>query len=266
MGIPGPGMEPTPTGGAILLTVAVTATPRMAVDVAKRLAMQGQDVAELRRAIEWAQDNPDEALEFLPLKDFPLARFDPVRDTWNLRLDPPTDTEKARRERFENVHVPCFYACGRYDIIEWPTFESFRAMQTRGGTPDAQRNQHIVVGPWTHDSVPAQFLGEVNFGPGANPAGAQLTAQTLGFCDRYLRGIDVRVPTVHYFTMGRNRWQTANDWSLPQTTWQRYFLHSRGSANTASGDGLLSRDEPFADTPMNTSTIRMILHPLSVGE
>lgn len=151
-------------------------------------------------------------------------------------------------------------------MIEWATFASFRAMRTRGGTPDAQRNQHIVVGPWTHGSVPTQFLGEVNFGPGANPVGAQLTAQTLGFFDRYLRGIDVRVPTVHYFTMGRNRWQTANDWPLPQRTWQRYFLHSRGSANTASGDGLLSRDEPFADTPMNTSTIRMILHPLSVGE
>lgn len=74
--------------------------------------MQGQDVAELRRAIEWAQDNPDEALEFLPLKDFPLARFDRVRDTWNLRLDPPTDTEKARRERFENVHVRAFTRAG----------------------------------------------------------------------------------------------------------------------------------------------------------
>lgn len=249
MGITGPGMAPTPTGGATLLTVAVTATPRMAVDVAERLEQQGQDVTELRRAIDWAQDHPEEALEFLPLKDFPLAQFDRIRETWKLRLDPPSDTEKARRERFENVCVPCYYACGWYDIIEWATFECYQAMRTRGGTPEARRNQHIVIGPWTHGGVPTQFLGEVNFGPAASPEGAQLTAQTLAFFDRYLRGKELHVPAVRYFTMGRNRWQTAEAWPLPQAAWQRYYLHSRGNANTANGDGLLSGDEPGSEYP-----------------
>ena len=49
--------------------------------------------------------------------------------------------------------------------------------------------------------------------------------------------------------MGLNRWRNAETWPLPQTTWQRFFLHSRGHAQTAAGDGLLSRDNPGAEPP-----------------
>ncbi len=248
MGITGPGMEPTPTGGAILLTVAVTATPMMAIDVADRMEKQGQDVGELRRAIEWAQSNPDEVLNYLPLKDIPFARFERIRETWEMRLNPPSRTEQTRRQRFERVQVPCFYACGWYDVIEWATFECYRAMRAKGGTPQARHGQHILVGPWTHGQA-TQFLGEINFGSAANPIGAQLSAHNLAFFDKHLLSKDIVIPTVRYFTMGRNRWQTANDWPLPQTNWQRFYLHSRGNANTAAGDGVLSRDEPGSEPP-----------------
>jgi uncharacterized protein len=49
--------------------------------------------------------------------------------------------------------------------------------------------------------------------------------------------------------MGRNRWQTAEDWPLPQTQWQRFFFHSHGNANTAAGDGVLGHDEPGSENP-----------------
>src|SRR5512140_651619 len=150
MGFTGPGMAPTPTGGAILLTVAVSATPMMAVDVADRMERQGQDVTELRRAIEWEQANQDEALNYLPLKDIPFARFDRIRETWNMRLNPPTLSEQALRRRFDRVKVPCFYACGWYDIIEWGTFECYRAMRAQGATPQARAGQYMLIGPWTH--------------------------------------------------------------------------------------------------------------------
>jgi putative CocE/NonD family hydrolase len=64
-----------------------------------------------------------------------------------------------------------------------------------------------------------------------------------------LRGKEVKIPAVKYFVMGRNRWEEADDWPLPQTQWQRLYLHSRGKANTAVGDGALSRDEPVSETP-----------------
>jgi putative CocE/NonD family hydrolase len=79
--------------------------------------------------------------------------------------------------------------------------------------------------------------------------GSQLGEYNLAFFNKYLKGMKVDLPAVRYFVMGRNVWQTADTWPPPQTKWQRFFLHSRGHANSAAGDGLLSRDEPGAELP-----------------
>ena len=43
----------------------------------------------------------------------------------------------------------------------------------------------------------------------------------------------------------------SDGWPLPETQWQRFYLHSNGKANTASGDGLLSHDAPGSE-PVDT--------------
>jgi putative CocE/NonD family hydrolase len=49
--------------------------------------------------------------------------------------------------------------------------------------------------------------------------------------------------------MGANEWREADSWPVPGTEHQRWYLHSRGGANSG-GDGVLSRDEPSAsETP-----------------
>ncbi len=60
-------------------------------------------------------------------------------------------------------------------------------------------------------------------------------------------------PPVSVFTMGENRWQELEDWPPPEARLIRYYLHSGGSANTASGDGTLSTDAPI-DEPADTFT------------
>ena len=65
--------------------------------------------------------------------------------------------------------------------------------------------------------------------------------------DHWLKGHANSVmsdPPVHVFVMGRNRWHAEQDWPLPQTRWTKYFLHSGGKANSASGDGSLSTLPP----------------------
>lgn len=59
--------------------------------------------------------------------------------------------------------------------------------------------------------------------------------------------MDINIPAVRYFVMGRNIWQDAATWPLPQIQWQRFFLHSKGQANTSGGDGGLSRNEPGSE-------------------
>jgi hypothetical protein len=49
--------------------------------------------------------------------------------------------------------------------------------------------------------------------------------------------------------MGLNQWRYADTWPLPKTRWHRFFLHSRGHANTAQGDGFLNQEEPTSEPP-----------------
>jgi hypothetical protein len=52
------------------------------------------------------------------------------------------------------------------------------------------------------------------------------------------------VSAVRIYVMGANDWRDEKDWPLPGTEWRRYYLHSRGRANSAAGDGALSTEVP----------------------
>ena len=101
-------------------------------------------------------------------------------------------------------------------------------------------NQHLLLGPWWHLAW-VDSLGALNFGSSADVQKAMVSDYLLAFYDRYLMGKDVAVPAVRYFAMSRNRWQEAEDWPLPQTQWQRFYLNSQGHANGAEGDGMLTQ-------------------------
>ena len=74
-----------------------------------------------------------------------------------------------------------------------------------------------------------------------------------GFFDRFLKG-DQRtrldtLPKVTYYTMGSNKWQTAETWPPPGAQPATFFLSSAGRANTLHGDGALTSAAPDADKP-----------------
>jgi len=116
-------------------------------------------------------------------------------------------------------------------------------MTTSGGNEYTRLHQHLLAGPWCH-CKPQRVLGDIDFGPLADEVGSGASGYILSFFDKYLKGKDIDLPAVRYFTMGSNTWSNASAWPLPGTERQRFFLHSRGKANSCSGDGLLSRDEP----------------------
>jgi putative CocE/NonD family hydrolase len=123
-------------------------------------------------------------------------------------------------------------------------------MQEKGGSEISRQNQHILMGPWLH--LGPTFLGEtgdLSFGHESSLRGSQLSEYNLAFFNKYLKGMEIALPAVRYFVMGRNEWRNADSWPLPQTQWQRFYLHSQGKANTSGGNGLLSRDEPGRESP-----------------
>ena len=67
------------------------------------------------------------------------------------------------------------------------------------------------------------------------------------------------------FVMGTDEWRDEDDWPLPDTEFTRYFLHSDGRANTATGDGRLSTAAPGDEPRTSTSTTRATRCPPSAG-
>ena len=248
--ISGSGMLPSRLNGVFNLGLQIGHLVLDGLNLADRLEKQGKDVSMMRQLINRGNTNPDEIYNFLPLKDVPQANFDTIREFWQHSvLNPEIKLETVEaRPSYERITVPCCHISGWYDFFTSGVFQSFNSMREKGGSQLARRGQHIMMGPWLH-SGPSRNgeVGEIHFGQAASALGSQIAQFNLNFFNKYLRGIDIDLPAVRYFVMGRNIWKNAAAWPLPETNWQRFFLHSRGRANTSAGDGLLSRNEPDSE-------------------
>jgi hypothetical protein len=76
-------------------------------------------------------------------------------------------------------------------------------------------------------------------------------ALTYGWFDVFLKGeksalLDT-LPRVRYYTMGLNRWQTADTWPPAGASAMTFYLSSRGKANTLNGDGVLAGRPPATE-------------------
>ncbi|MBW2060527.1 MAG: CocE/NonD family hydrolase [Deltaproteobacteria bacterium] len=223
----------------------------MAIDMIDKLEKQGKDVSKMREMIDRARFNTDEVINYLPFKDVPHFNFEGVRQGFQPgRVDAILAALKSEKDlywSYDKVQVPCMHAAGWYDLFVGSLFNNFLSMREKGGSKIAREGQYVLCGPWAHGANLLAFVGGLHFGPVARGVAAFVQERHLAFFDKYLRGIDKDIPLVRYFVMGRDRWQNADTWPLPQTDWQRFYLHSKGRANTASGNGVLSRNEPGSE-------------------
>jgi putative CocE/NonD family hydrolase len=77
---------------------------------------------------------------------------------------------------------------------------------------------------------------------------------TYGWFDYFLKGTSegndiTKWPKVRYFTMGSNKWQTAEQWPPAGAAPMKFYLSSSGKANTGKGDGVLTAASPAMDAP-----------------
>jgi len=221
----------------------------MALDMIAKMAKQGKDVSGMSDQVHYAMTHFEEVCNFLPLKDIPYFKFEGLQEGFMRRFSDENLKGKKTEEEllwaYEKIQVPCLQSAGWYDMSVAHIFLNFFKMKEKGGSPIARQGQHIIMGPWVHGSKLHNFIGALNFGAYGSGAGAFMISRHLAYFDKYLRGIESKylVP-IRYFVMGRNRWKNADTWPLPETQWQRFFLHSRGHANSDAGDGVLSREEP----------------------
>jgi uncharacterized protein len=248
------GEEPSRHNGISNLGVALNWLLNMTVEAINRQEKDGKDVSKARKMLSQAVANPELVYNYLPLKEVPYFNFSGIKDMWANRIlnsdrDTPEFFEKTKTP-YEKIKVPCLHVSGWYDFYPSGTLGHFTSMREKGGSKLARQNQHIIMGPWLHPGPSANGdTGVLGFGQLATKLGSQIGAHNIAYFDKYLRGMKIDLPAVRYFIMGKNVWKTADTWPLPQTQWQRFFLHSRGHGNSANGDGMLSRDEPRAELP-----------------
>jgi uncharacterized protein len=223
-------------------------TATMMVDMIDKLEKEGKDVTEMRKSVMHARFNMDEVFNHLPVKDIPHFQYEGIAHAFQPdRLEAILSLFQKEEDLFwsyEKVQVPAFHAGGWYDIFSGSLFQAPQMMKERGGTDIARDGQYIFCGPWSHGANLLAYVGGLHFGPVARGMAAFAKERHIAFFDKYLKGKEVTIPKVRYFVMGLNKWRNAESWPLPQTDWQRFYLHSRGQANSADGNGSLSREEP----------------------
>ena len=207
-------------------------------------------------------DSMRELLEIVPLKQLPFFKIGaPYFFDW---LDHPAYDSYWQSIDIEAHHqritVPAFNIGGWYDIFLSGTLRNFIGMQSRGATEQARSGQLLLVGPWAHGLPRANMAGEVDFGYRSTPLSIDQDRLVLNFFDHWLKGKDrPDLPAkVRLFVMGPNRWRDENEWPLARTQWRRLYLHSRGRANSAAGDGALDTQTP-GDEPVDS----YVYNPLS---
>jgi hypothetical protein len=152
------------------------------------------------------------------------------------------------RERWPQVKVPALNFAGWYDVFLNGSVENFVGMRKSGGSDAARNGQRLVIRPYVHIPWDTKS-GDVDFGPEA----ANTTMdQQLRFFDYWLKGknngADKDAP-VRVFVMGANVWREAQDWPIPGTRFTKFYLHSRGQANSSFGNGQLTTEPPVGAEP-----------------
>jgi len=204
---------------------------------------------DLRDWLGWSLPQPGES---------PLA-LSPNYEQWYREYlttgveGPLWDSRGPNVERYldEHADVPTVYSGGWYDSYTRATIRNFLDLRARKTQP-----QFLVMGPWTHGTLPptTTFAGDVDLGPDAAIDFLDVQRQ---FFDRWLKEEDGPAqPPVRYFLMGggsgRRRqdgrldhggaWRRSDTWPPPGAQPRRFYLD----------EGAVLADEPPAQAGSRT--------------
>src|SRR5580658_2263408 len=220
-------------------------------------ASKAFDLAQQLPPIDWAK-----ALRYLPEMDIIKA----VDGPHGIFADAmPVDTGGAMIKRAPNdpawykgglwhedhpINVPGFWFMSWYDVSIGPNLAAYNSTR-KHARPEIGNQQYAVIAPTLHcaykRALEDTVVGERSMGD----ARLDYDELTYGWFDHFLKGDDNHVlqtmPTVRYFTMGMNKWQSADTWPPAGAQPMTLYLGSGGKANTRTGDGALAAGSPGAD-------------------
>jgi putative CocE/NonD family hydrolase len=207
--------------------------------------------ADVEGRTEQAMPDFESLFPKLPLLtlDTVMGRNLPVWRDWvtHPAHDPYWEPQRYQ-EKLLKAKVPAMHVGGWYDSVSVGITENFVNVSQHGPDAETRRQQRLLMGPWEHGINSDRRLGDIDFG---SDALIDFVGAELRWFDHWLKGINNGVdrdPPVRVFLMGANRWIEENEWPIARTNYVKYFLHSKGKANSTSGDGELSRAERAAES------------------
>lgn len=131
-------------------------------------------------------------------------------------------------ERYNNANIPIYSYSGWWDLA----FTHAAVKQYLNFTNSGNK---LILGPWSHG-------GAININPyQPGPSEFDHLGEITKFFDHYLKdadnGLD-KEASVHYFTMGENKWKSSNTWPPSRTKKVSYFIgEENGLGIQSSGNG-----------------------------
>jgi putative CocE/NonD family hydrolase len=190
----------------------------------------------------------------LPLSQFPVFNVKLAPDGAGLThtlapyfqdwLDHPTYDSYWKQwsieENYDKIQVPALTITAWYDIFLGGSLRNFTGLQAHAANDAARKGQRLVVTIGGH-SGNGRTIGAVDFGPAAEEFNQDSVTLDwydylfLGKQNQFANGKPVKI-----FVMGENKWRDEEAWPLERAKQTRYYLHSAGKANSATGDGVLA--------------------------
>ena len=150
------------------------------------------------------------------------------------------------------INVPGLWFMSWYDVSVGPNLALYNHVR-KTASPEVADQQWAIIAPVAHcaytRATADTIVGERSMGD----ARLDYNEIVYSFFDRFLKGENnarlTSLPKVTYFTMGINKWQTAETWPPSGAQPLIFYLTSGGRANSLSGDGTLAAAAPDSDKP-----------------
>jgi putative CocE/NonD family hydrolase len=221
-------------------------------------ASKAFDLSPQLPPVDWSK-----ALRHLPVMDI-FKTIDGPRGIFADEMPVPTGGAMIRRTPNDpawyrgglwhdnmKVNIPAFWFMSWYDVSTAPNIAAYNHIRKTADKNIADQ-QYAVIAPVLHCSYTRATENTVVGERSMGDARLDYNALTYGWFDYFLKGEKndiLKMPKVRYFTMGSNKWQTADSFPPAGAKPVTFYLSSNGKANTLNGDGALTLTPPESDQP-----------------
>ena len=151
------------------------------------------------------------------------------------------------------INIPGFWFMSWYDVSVGPNLAAYNHVR-KTAKPDVANRQYAIIAPTLHCSYKRATQDTIVGERSVGDARLNYDELTYGWFDSFLKNPgDTKIldkwPKVRYYTMGSNKWQSAETWPPEGAQPMSLYLASGGKANSLMGDGALTAVAPAQDQP-----------------